>query len=170
MPRCRGPRACRRHCPPRQEVRVIVLSQSAMQRCAMCNCRTTLPDNGEPWHAHMSLRFAKQLGQMGTIQGFVHLLILSAAVMIGRQEIEDMKAANEQRLAEMTARLEALERKREELAALADNRTQIQALVRFLCLQLVPGANHFSFESCFICKGLRDSAEKPEVLRRSLSM
>lgn len=47
-----------------------------------------------------------------------------------RQEIEDVKAANERRLAEMSARLEALHRKQEELATLGDNRTQIQTLVR----------------------------------------
>lgn len=55
----------------------------------------------------------------------------------GRQEIEDIKAANDQRLAEMTSRLEALERKQEELAALADNRTQIQALVCISWTQIV---------------------------------
>jgi hypothetical protein len=46
-----------------------------------------------------------------------------------RQEIEDMKAANERRLAEMSARLEALNRKQDELASLAENSTQIEALV-----------------------------------------
>lgn len=40
-----------------------------------------------------------------------------------------MKAANERRLAEMSARLEALTRKQDEVVALADNSTQIEALV-----------------------------------------
>ena len=40
-----------------------------------------------------------------------------------------MRAANERRMAEMSARLEALNRKHDELAALAGSSTQIQELV-----------------------------------------
>jgi hypothetical protein len=40
-----------------------------------------------------------------------------------------MKAANERRMAEMSAQLEALNRKNDELASLAGSSTQIQELV-----------------------------------------
>ncbi len=47
-----------------------------------------------------------------------------------RAEIEEVKAANERRLAEMSSRLEALRRKEEQCESLAANRHQITALVR----------------------------------------